>query len=228
MVGGRRLLRIYRQQHDMRHGALLGGILPAVIVHQLLLFDRDGRNVLEDREMVRVARAMTIDVLKTRQKVAGRSTVVHDTLFDRSRKRPRSWCIDHVRISVGANRVVHANQGVQAGGRNMRVRLAQLEPAPLGVSLAPPAGRIGGQSEKVLPAVWIRVAQCLRHRLWHRDYQWRPEKRLELIVRWDQLLPSRSPCQEKLHPGTAGGCPHVRALPRCASPVALQGRLSIA
>jgi len=67
---------------------------------------------------------------------------------------------------------VGSNQGVKAGGRDIRVGLAKLKSTPLGVSEAAPTNAVARQLEDVTPTDrFARPAQGVRHGLGHADDQ---------------------------------------------------------
>ena len=72
------------------------------------------------------------------------------------------------RLAVGGVRLGH--EGGEPARREVRVRLAEAEGAPLGVVVGGPAGGVLGQGEDVgEPERLIGPAERLRHRLGHGD-----------------------------------------------------------
>ena len=96
----------------------------------------------------------------------------------------------------------------------LRVGLAELERAPLGVALAAPALRVAGQREHVGPADrLVRPAERLGHRLRHRDDQRRLGDRRGLGRHQVALVLGGGALLQQHRPGPRRRRPDVRTRP---------------
>ncbi len=222
------LLRVDRHQ---RRGRLLAlaeqlrvtGRVALVVVVDRLLLDRD-------RADVRQAAALGVGGGQVRQEGERGVAVVHGAGLD------LLDVVDDLRVGqVLGGQVagpvrrgeVGADRGVQAGGGELGVGLAELERAPLGVAERAPALRVRGQAQHVAPAQrLLRPAERLRHRPRHRDHQRRLRDRRDVAVGHQagpvglgELL------LQKPDPGRGRRGPHVRCRAAVAAfvPATAQG-----
>ena len=151
-------------------GELRGAHFTEVVVDDFFLLDRDRRNVLEHREMVRIGTGVVVDILEISQEVVGSFAVMNHTSFDAGRQGLGRGRVDRRGRAIGMDCVIGADQRMESRCRHMRVGLPQPEWSPGRVPLRPPAGRVGSKCEDVRPPDrWI--AEGCGHRRRHRDYK---------------------------------------------------------